>query len=732
MQKVELRCEICHMKFNTNYNIPKVLGCGHTVCSKCVDRMREKDICKCPFDRRILDLEDDKIAINYYILSLIDNSITQPSPLNFYSEEEEVFRLDPQPVINSPGWKNTLAGFVKNEILYTVESNGFIYCTDLNTGEWWFMYHNQFFGHFFFMNPIDSRMYLIDQSGSLFQIFRKNYYVQIGKKSAWKNTAHLTVFNNKIFSVESSQKFYETNLQNGKWKEIMVQKQAKETTGRNFLSKSSNFINPQTSLAQSDFPYPFEEIDDIENKVFKNVNMLISNSKCIIFSNKNGDLILYDPTTGDIKKMRNDFHKNIESYSTNSSDVYFFEKNSKIIYRMDISSLGFSEKDKDQGFIDINSNNKCQFSQGNNGCVSSITITPNELDNSVNNKFEKLEINTKKSEDAGKEFPLVEIFMNLDDIPISNKALMNNLNNLNNLTSISPVKVIADDNKLCLIDKIGDLYVIDIKTKLISGFQCLFMIRNCHLQNTALIGDGDLLLLDPIRLSLNKLNILAGTEVIILHSTKFLYSIKYLFSASGKIYIIDTSGNLYFFNESDKKLTQVGNNSICKYILDYAVYKNYLLTIENHTLYRTNLSDGNYIEIKNDFCKNYEYFFADNAHIVFITNDDFINIMSMNLNTPLNKEKRSSGVIEGLSAKDQIKLKISFKYDKISKMAAVTYFRNHVVFYNQDSHSIETVNVEDKSHKVLVEKFPEVSMFINNNDILACILKDGVIYKLYY
>ena len=224
MQKIELRCEICHIKFNPNYNIPKVLICGHTVCSKCVDRMREKDISKCPFDRRVIDLEDDKIAINYYILSLIDNTVTQPSTFQLYNEEEEIFALDPQPVLNSPGWKNTLGGFLKNDILHTVESNGFIYCTDIHTGEWWFMYHNQFYGHFFFTNPLDDKMYLIDQYGSLFQIFSKNYYVQIGKKSAWKNTTHLTVFNNKIYSIESSSKFYETNLQNGKWKEITVKK----------------------------------------------------------------------------------------------------------------------------------------------------------------------------------------------------------------------------------------------------------------------------------------------------------------------------------------------------------------------------------------------------------------------------------------------------------------------------------------------------------------------------
>ncbi len=220
MQKIELCCEICQAKFNANYNTPKVLTCGHTVCSKCVERMKDKNLNKCPFDRKVLDFEDDKIAINYYILSLIDNSVEKN--LVALTEEDEIFCLNPKPVINSPGWKNTLDGFIKNGVMYTVETNGFIYCTDLKTGEWWFMYHNQFFGNFLFQ--VGDNMYLIDQYGSLFQIFNKNYYVQLGKKNIWKNTTHLTVFNNKVFSIEATNKLFETTLKNGKYKEIVISK----------------------------------------------------------------------------------------------------------------------------------------------------------------------------------------------------------------------------------------------------------------------------------------------------------------------------------------------------------------------------------------------------------------------------------------------------------------------------------------------------------------------------
>jgi len=286
------------------------------------------------------------------------------------------------------------------------------------------------------------------------------------------------------------------------------------------------------------------------------------------------------------------------------------------------------------------------------------------------------------------------------------------------MEDITPIKLIVDDKRVVVIEKNGEIVALNIENKQSKRHQCLFMLRNCHLQNTALIGDGDLLLLDPIRLSLNKLNILAGTEVIVLHSTKFLYTIKNIFSANSRIYFIDVSGNLYYFNEVDKKLTQIGNNGICKYIVDFAVFKNFILTIENNTLYRTNLNDGNYLEIKNEFTKNYEYFFADNANIIFINREDEISTVNL-----ANQNNDANNVV--------VKLKSMFKYKGICKMSALAYFRNHIVFYNKDKKSIESVNIEDESHKVLAENFPEVNQFINNNDFLACILKDGVIYKLY-
>lgn len=609
MNKFELRCEICSGKFDANNNLPKVLSCGHTVCAKCVDRMKDKNINKCPFDRKVLDFEESNIAVNYYILQLIDTSISEVQAL-VSNEEEEKFELNPRPVVNSPGWKNTINGFIKDGVLHTVETNGFIYCTELSSGLWWFMYHNQFFGNFFFQ--AEGKTYLIDQHGSMFQIFNKNYYVQTGKKNFWKNTSHLAVVDNKVFSIESGAKISETNISTGKVREL------------NLVKNNS-----------------FKDLESV-GKALKNVTMMISVNDKVLFANKNGELYAFDAHTQDVKLVKNDFPKTVESASSNSTHMYFIEKSKNIIYRMQISSDSDSDYKKSQTHYEVE--------------------TFNELGN------------------------------------------------------VQPIKVIADDKHVVIIDKLGEIHTFSLENKQTKNFQCLFMLRNCHLQNSIIIGDGDLLLLDPIRLSLNKLNLISGTEVIVLHSTKFLNTIKNIFSINSKIYFIDISGNLYSFNESEKKLTQIGNNNIFKHIVDYGVHKNFLLTIENGSLYRTSLSDGNYIEMKHEQCKNYEYFFCDNVNIIFITKDDEVNVYSMNPNSKDN---------------DQLKLKTSFKHKGITAGTAVTYFKNQIIYYNKDSKSIESVNVDDQTHNNLVNNFPKVNMFINNHDFMACILNEGVIYKLY-
>lgn len=835
MFKYELRCEICSSKFDSNYNIPKVLICGHTVCSKCVDRMKEKNIYRCPFDRKVIDFDEDKIANNYYILSLIDGSIKE-NPNTCEEEVEEIFELNPKPVINNPGWKNTLDGFIKGDVLYTIESNGFFYCTDLNTGEWWFLYLNQFWGKNFFQTPL-GKMFMIDQYGNLFQIFKKNYYIQIGKKNAWKNTTHLCTLNNKLYSIETSNKFYETNLDNGKWREIGARKdftsdeeenvnliddgdmeepiisnhdnfETQNTDDQNQISSSINLENviqpndlisdslniPESNNGMLDInmggyniripnifrPYALNisntlnNLNKQENFVYrkksnaepffdiKNSTLLVSTGKNLLVANKLGELFLLNEITGDSTLIRSDFCKNIESYSSNNSHVYYFEKGGNMIYRNyfgkeDLNNF-YNKNISPPSELNYQICNNMNLVQSSNEIITTPSLISENLNKTESIKKLEYDEKSKKrfnSSNATNSSNLISLNIQSqkntsDNIFTSNtgnfisQKLLETEIFLELDVDTNPVKIFADDNKVVITDKKGELLIYDVESKSEKKFQCLFMLRNCHLHNTILVGDGDLVIIDPIRLSLNKLNILTGSEVIILHSLKFLSTIKYIFSCNSKIYFVDVAGSLFHFIESEKKIAQVGNNGLCKYILDFAVHKNCLFTIENITLYKTNLADGNFIEIKNEYSINYKFFFGDNVYLIFINKEDEIILVK---------------------PEETLKFVKKIYHKNISKVQSITYFKSHIIYYDQVTRNIVGVNLEkekemkierkeneikceecksetiqdsemildqsESSCKILAKNFPDVSLFVNNHDCLACILKDGIIYKLF-
>jgi len=605
------------------------------------------------------------------------------------------------------------------------------------------------------------------------------------------------------------------------------------------------------------------------NYNFANALAIFSTSDNLFFINKKGEVFTINENTGEMNLETQNFSKNIDCYTTNSTHIYFFEKDGKHIYRasinknfeseqdenminlnkLEIEKKIFSDFNKDENIIFLTNNNNNKLSLikssnlpedkkiikkysfesneqllnisnnyickhckcanifineenkneekiGNNfsckeqaiflnNCTESFDFNSKKnlnIVNKVKNYFEKSQLNrnninysnllnkpnilpqkdiftSNNNKEAinnftkffEKEKSLTNNNLNNSDnlcyfknnsLNIFNKINRNNNNTNNNDSlllnpkkmssnllsssylkiekfyeledSIIPTILICDDSKLVIIDKNGELNKLEIINKKSTKYQCLFMLRNCHLNNSVLIGDGDLILLDPVRLSLNKLNIITGTEIIILHSVKFLSSIKFLFTNNSKIYFIDTSGNLYNFNEFDKKILQIGSNGLCKYILDFTVHKNFLFTIENNsTLYRTNLNDGIYKEFKVDYVKNYSHFLSDHQYLIFITKDDMVNIL-----IPTNEE---------------LTLKKKFKYENISSFSSITFFKKQIIFYNKEKKTIEAIDVNQEEIKtsILVENFGEVLSFINNNDCLACIIKDCVIYKLY-
>lgn len=590
-------------------------------------------------------------------------------------------------------------------------------------------------------------LFLINKGGEIFTINEKTGEITLEGRHFPKNiecfavnSTHIYFYNTEskwIFRaaiIKNNNKNCESDFANLNASNMEITKKILSDKERDFLGGSRKHCLEQFSLSpestglnyyinQKNFPL------DLQNKILlsHNLNNNTSNphlrdssnihvyvcshcQNCIV-SNKE-EVKKYEVTLTKALDKEQDESRNenrLTSSSCNEGNISlninpknmknFVNKDKKAELNLNLNLTKFEEKE-----LDIANNTTANHNYNNNNTINKISkISPKAVvDNHSNsaNIFNIELVPCKKSlfskvSDFCFEYLKIEKFYELD-------------------CSIVPTRLICDEKKLLVIDKTGELNKIDIEYKAHKKFQCLFMLRNCHINNSVLMGDGDLILLDPVRLSLNKLNIITGTEIIILHSVKFLASIKYVFTNNSKIYFIDVAGNLYNFNEYDKKIIQIGNNGLCKYIIDFAVHKNFLFTIENNSLlYRTNLSDGVYKEIRNDCVKNYSHFMSDNSNLVFITKDDFVNILAL----------------KG----EELLLKRKFKLDNISKYRAITMFKKQIIYYNPQSKTIEAINLadEDVQPKVLVDNFVEVLLFINNNDCLACIIKDSVIYKLY-
>lgn len=551
-------------------------------------------------------------------------------------------------------------------------------------------------------------LFLLNKNGEIFIINEETGEIELQAKHFSKNIECFSYNSTHFYLYEKDSKYLyraaivknkylESSPKRKKFKEIENSKKTLCDKESNLLTFSKNFTNTYKEILKNKNNYDYADIQNIPKGLNfpsgnQNINFYIC-SHCQSCNNTNEEVKKNEINL--IKEKENSYYKE-ETININCRDKDFeINMDSKSLDKNINIDFNYLKQNKTNEENNINNLvEKEAFSNENK--ISKFTAklslsnpTQYNIPNIVNKK-------NSFSSNINSDYLKIEKFYELED-------------------SIIPTKMFCDDKKLVIINKTGELNKIQIENRSQKKFQCLFMLRNCHLNNCILIGEGDLILLDPVRLSLNKLNIISGTEIIILHSVKFLASIKHLFANNSKIYFIDMSGNLYHFSEFDKKIIQIGNSGLCKYIVDFTVHKNYLFTIENnYSLYRTNLHDGVYREFDNEYIKNYSHFLSDNSFVVFITKDDFVNVLLPN--------------------NEELALKKKFKFSNISKHKAITIFKKQIIFYNNQMKTIESINIteEEIKSKVLVENFFEVISFINNNDCLACILNNCVIYKLFY
>ncbi|KAK7136931.1 hypothetical protein R3I93_017106 [Phoxinus phoxinus] len=82
-----LLCPICTQTFEESHRKPISLGCGHTVCKMCLNKLHRK---ACPFDQTAISTDIEQLPVNTALLQLVSGQAPKPSPVTLLTAAEDV------------------------------------------------------------------------------------------------------------------------------------------------------------------------------------------------------------------------------------------------------------------------------------------------------------------------------------------------------------------------------------------------------------------------------------------------------------------------------------------------------------------------------------------------------------------------------------------------------------------------------------------------------------------
>ncbi len=117
-------------------------------------------------------------------------------------------------------WKDTTAGTILDGKLYTTETSGNLFVTDLASGNWQQIGKPDFAATQFMFSG-GANLYTIETNGNLFRVDpASGGWSQLGVGGGWANTLAVAVLNDRLFSAETSGGLFCTDLSNGTWQKI--------------------------------------------------------------------------------------------------------------------------------------------------------------------------------------------------------------------------------------------------------------------------------------------------------------------------------------------------------------------------------------------------------------------------------------------------------------------------------------------------------------------------------
>ncbi|KAG7487822.1 hypothetical protein MATL_G00027530 [Megalops atlanticus] len=86
-----LLCPICTQTFEETIRKPISLGCGHTVCKMCLNKLHRK---ACPFDQTAINTDIEQLPVNSALLQLVGGQVPKQQPLTLLTGAEDTKHYD--------------------------------------------------------------------------------------------------------------------------------------------------------------------------------------------------------------------------------------------------------------------------------------------------------------------------------------------------------------------------------------------------------------------------------------------------------------------------------------------------------------------------------------------------------------------------------------------------------------------------------------------------------------
>ncbi|TSS97522.1 Roquin-1 [Bagarius yarrelli] len=86
-----LLCPICTQTFEETVRRPISLGCGHTVCKMCLNKLHRK---ACPFDQTAINTDIEQLPVNSALLQLVGTQVPKPQPVALITSPEDTKHYD--------------------------------------------------------------------------------------------------------------------------------------------------------------------------------------------------------------------------------------------------------------------------------------------------------------------------------------------------------------------------------------------------------------------------------------------------------------------------------------------------------------------------------------------------------------------------------------------------------------------------------------------------------------